>query len=114
MRFALCMSLALLGCGKTDKPAATGPGRQGGGKSVETQPPNATDQQPAFAGQTRAPYAQSTPVDAISIAKGLEHPWSVAFLPDGNFLVTERPGRLNIISREGKKTVVTGTPKVDN
>ncbi|MEJ7604368.1 MAG: PQQ-dependent sugar dehydrogenase [Kofleriaceae bacterium] len=33
-----------------------GPGRQVEGKPVETQPPNATDQEPAFAGQTRAPY----------------------------------------------------------
>jgi glucose/arabinose dehydrogenase len=108
------MSLALLGCGKADKPAATGPGRQVEGKSVETQPPNATDQKPAFAGQTRAPYAEGTPYDTVTIAKGLDHPWSLAFLPDGSYLVTERPGRLNIISREGTKTVVTGTPKVDN
>lgn len=114
MRVALCVSLALLGCGKPDKPAATGPGPRVPGKSVETQPPNATDQKPAFAGQTRAPYAQGTAYDAVSIAKGLEHPWSVAFLADGSYLVTERPGRLNLITREGKKTVVTGTPKVDN
>src|SRR5690349_18881276 len=103
MRVALCLSLALVGCGKNDKPAATGPGRQVEGKSVETQPPNATDQRPALAGQTRAPYAQGTPYDAVTIAKGLEHPWSVAFLADGNYLVTERPGRLNIVTREGNK-----------
>ena len=32
------------------------------------------------------------------IAQGLEHPWSLAFLPDGQFLVTERPGRLRLIT----------------
>jgi aldose sugar dehydrogenase len=31
------------------------------------------------------------------IAKGLDHPWSMAFLPDGSMLVTERPGRLRLI-----------------
>jgi aldose sugar dehydrogenase len=36
-----------------------------------------------------------------TIAKGLEHPWGLAFLPDGSLLVTERPGRLRIV-RAGK------------
>src|SRR6202040_120252 len=31
------------------------------------------------------------------IARGLDHPWSMAFLPDGSMLVTERPGRLRLI-----------------
>jgi aldose sugar dehydrogenase len=33
----------------------------------------------------------------IEIAKGLDHPWSMAFLPDGSMLVTERQGRLRLI-----------------
>jgi len=33
----------------------------------------------------------------VTVADGLEHPWSIAFLPDGNMLVTERPGRLRIV-----------------
>lgn len=36
-----------------------------------------------------------------TIAHGLEHPWSVALLPDGNFLVTERPGRLRRVAPDG-------------
>jgi len=47
------------------------------------------------------------------VAKGLEHPWSLVFLPDGSMLVTERPGRLRIV-RDGKldPKPVTGVPAV--
>lgn len=37
----------------------------------------------------------------VTVAEGLEHPWGVAFLPDGGMLVTERPGRLRLI-RQGR------------
>ena len=36
------------------------------------------------------------------IADGLEHPWAVAFLPDGGYPVTERPGRLRLIDTDGR------------
>lgn len=35
------------------------------------------------------------------VTEGLEHPWSLAFLPDGRMLVTERPGRLRLIEEDG-------------
>jgi glucose/arabinose dehydrogenase len=49
----------------------------------------------------------------VTIAERLEHPWSIAFLPDGDILVTERPGRLRII-RDGKllPEPVEGVPEV--
>lgn len=49
-----------------------------------------------------------------TVASGLEHPWSVAFLPDGRFLVSERPGRLRVISAEGVVSAapVAGLPRV--
>jgi glucose/arabinose dehydrogenase len=37
------------------------------------------------------------PVQVTTLVKGLEHPWGLAFLPDGRVLVTERPGRLRIV-----------------
>jgi aldose sugar dehydrogenase len=36
------------------------------------------------------------------VARGLDHPWAVAFLPQGRFLVTERPGRMRIVEADGK------------
>ena len=47
------------------------------------------------------------------VASGLEHPWGLAFLPDGAMLVTERPGRLRVI-RDGvlDPTPVSGVPEV--
>jgi len=44
-----------------------------------------------------AAAAQSTGYRVETVASGLEHPWSLAFLPGGRMLVTERPGRLRLI-----------------
>ncbi len=44
--------------------------------------------------------AEGQKIRVVVVTKGLSHPWSLAFLPDGNMLVTERPGRLRII-RQG-------------
>ena len=54
------------------------------------------------------------PVRLVVLVKGLEHPWGLAFLPDGRMLVTERPGRLRIVSAEGKldSKPVAGLPAI--
>jgi aldose sugar dehydrogenase len=46
------------------------------------------------------------------VAKGLETPWGIAFLPDGRMLVTERPGRLRIVEKGQLLPAVSGTPAV--
>ncbi len=67
----------------------------------------------AHAAQTNAPAAATTQVEVAVVASGLDHPWGMQFLADGRVLVTERPGTLRIISREGKISApVTGVPKV--
>ncbi len=47
------------------------------------------------------------------IAEPLEHPWSIAFMPDGGILVTERPGRLRVLTPDGlRPTPIEGLPEV--
>jgi aldose sugar dehydrogenase len=41
-------------------------------------------------------------VTVTEIARGLAHPWALAFLPDGRMLVTERPGRMRVITQDGR------------
>jgi glucose/arabinose dehydrogenase len=52
-------------------------------------------------------------LEVRTIAGGLVNPWSLAFLPDGAMLVTERPGRLRIVSPEGQVSPpLKGVPEV--
>jgi aldose sugar dehydrogenase len=56
---------------------------------------------------------QAQEVRAVTIARGLEHPWAVAFLPEGRFLVTERSGRIRVVDPDGKlEAPLAGVPAV--
>ncbi len=63
----------------------------------------------------RSPQPKPTQglVAVETIASGLEHPWALAFLPDGRILVTERPGRLRIVAPSGRVSEpLDGVPQV--
>jgi glucose/arabinose dehydrogenase len=84
-------------------------------QGVDPRPANNPEQKPAFAGQTDAPESKSNVAfDVVTVAEGLQNPWSLAFLPGGKMLVTERPGRLRVVGADGKlSAAVTGLPAVD-
>ncbi|MEO8575040.1 MAG: PQQ-dependent sugar dehydrogenase [Pyrinomonadaceae bacterium] len=70
---------------------------------IETATANAPEQKPAFAGQTRVCGVKSNVAFEVTVlAKGLQNPWAVEPLADGNFLITERPGRMRIITAKGE------------
>lgn len=77
--------------------------------------PNAAGQEPAFAGQTRAPVIEDDVRIAREIvADGLENPWGMDQLPDGGWLVTERAGRMRLIAADGTVSPpIEGLPEVD-
>jgi aldose sugar dehydrogenase len=50
---------------------------------------------------------------AQTVASGLEHPWAVAFLPEGGYVVTERPGRIRVVGANGAVgEPLAGVPEV--
>jgi aldose sugar dehydrogenase len=71
------------------------------GRSIESRAPEKSDDKPAFAGQTRAPYHATTPVVVTTLTGKLSSPWSFAFLPDGKILITEKPGAMRVLDTSG-------------
>jgi glucose/arabinose dehydrogenase len=70
---------------------------------------------PAAAIITDAPEpAKPSKIKVETFASGLEHPWGMQFLPDGRLLVTERLGRMRLISKDGKLSpaILEGLPEV--
>jgi glucose/arabinose dehydrogenase len=98
--------------GRTGGSAATaqtagGSGRAGSlwrmveGDPIDSRSPEKADDKPAFFGQTRAPYHATAPVVVTTLTDRLHLPWSLAFLPDGNMLITEKPGTMRILNTQG-------------
>jgi len=69
---------------------------------------------PAAAVITDAPApAKASKIKVKTFADGLDHPWGLQFLPDGRLLVTERPGRMRLVSKDGKLSEpIAGVPEV--
>ena len=89
------------------------PPRMTAGQPLETRPPEKADDKPAFPSQTRAPYQPGAAVDVALITDKLALPWSLAFLPDGKMLVTEKRGAMRIVDAAGTiSSPVSGVPTV--
>jgi glucose/arabinose dehydrogenase len=67
----------------------------------------------AQAQRSPTPKASEAPIRTTVVAKGLDHPWGLDFLPDGSMLVTERAGRLRRVDQNGQLSdPLAGVPKV--
>jgi glucose/arabinose dehydrogenase len=56
--------------------------------------------------------SEKTKFKVETMAAGLENPWAITFLPDGRKLITERPGKLRLLDKDGKLSEVPGVPEV--
>lgn len=102
----LALTLTLAGCASKAPLVTAG---------VEKNSPNAENYKPAFEGQTRVAEQKLNVVfETVTVSEVLESPWGMAFLPTGEILITEKPGRLRILGKDGKLSPpVSGLPAVD-
>ena len=92
-----CVLLAVAGCGGDDGAPPTG-----GGSPTPT---------PTFT-SAPSPSPTTTAVAGTAVAT-LQDPWAMVFMPDGRMLITERPGRLRVVTQTGALgTPITGLPAV--
>lgn len=66
---------------------------------------------------THSPTATATPIPPVAavnqrVVASFNNPWAMVFLPDGRMLVTEKPGRLQLVTQAGTKTPVANVPRV--
>ena len=115
MRELMLGALLLAACQPAADDAATAAPNAAAAPPLEARPANSPDQRPAFAGQTRAPLAKSNvEFEVETVASGFDKPWAFDFLGDGRFVVTEKAGRLRVVTADGKLLpAVAGVPAVD-
>ena len=118
-------SVLVAGCGpqsdappetaQAESPTSAADGPAADCEPLETLPREAPQYEAAFAGQTRAcGVASDVAFDVTVLTTALESPWAVEPLPDGALLVTEKPGRMRIVSASGEVgPQIGGVPAVD-
>ena len=84
------------------------------GQPIDKRPPQLDTDHPVFPGQTHAPYHKTGDVSVTTIASNLDNPWAVALLPSGRFLITEKPGRIRILNKDGSPfhTITDNLPPI--
>jgi glucose/arabinose dehydrogenase len=84
------------------------------GRPIDPRPSSKTDDQPSWQGQTHAPYEPSGVAYTVTtVTDKLVAPWSIAFLPGGKMLVTEKQGNMRIVSADGTVSEpLAGVPMV--
>lgn len=104
---ASMLALMLAGCG--------GDGA-GGGTTAASPTGGATPTPTPSPVATATPAPTPTPTDVTVVTEApvasFDNPWAMVFLPDGRLLVTEKPGRLQLVTQAGVKTQVGGVPAV--
>src|SRR5688572_31770869 len=115
-RFAGLCAIVLMGTlavGSLAGQQAPGGGQRGSGGRGQQPPPIGIPRTPLGEGPWVFDTAEHHKIRVVAVTRALANPWSVAFLPDGVMLVTERAGRLRII-RNGvlDATPVAGIPSV--
>lgn len=110
-------ALSFFSC-NTGAPNGSG---QGTGDTAGTLPPVETraantNYEPAFPGQTRVGGVKTESVYSVSVVTDkLENPWGIAVLPDGRLLITEKRGRIRIVTEEGVVgEPISGVPAVNS
>jgi len=109
--FVTASILFLVACSSGQSSKTPGPP-----SPVETKAPNSPQYKPAFEGQTRITGIKTTTAYTTKkVTEALVKPWSMATLPDGRFLITQKEGMFRIVSPNGTvSNNITGAPKVDD
>src|SRR5262245_38197960 len=72
------------------------------GQPIDTRPSTKTNDRSLWEGQTRAPFEPSGVAYTVTtVTDKLVAPWSIAFLPQGKMLVTEKQGNMRIVNADG-------------
>lgn len=88
------------------------PGRAGGAPAAPP-PPSGIPRAPLGDGPWSYQVAEGVKLRVSVVTKGLQNPWNLVFLPDGNMLVTERPGRLRFVRRSASGGSGSGSAVLD-
>jgi aldose sugar dehydrogenase len=114
---ALVASFTLSACGASGPTQTDNKGTAAGDSitPVETRSAN-TNYSPAFPGQTRIGGVRTrSAFQVTAISTELNHPWGIALMPDGRFLITEKGGTMRIATAAGKISApINGLPKVNS